>query len=67
MAMNFEPYECVNFAQSTIIGTHENKAIHSIWCCSYLSCDCWNKHSFHIIQHIVECHFLSAEIPAMQS
>ena len=28
MATNFEPYECVIFAQSTNIGTHENKAIH---------------------------------------
>ena len=31
MATNFEPYECVIFAQSTKIGTHENlKAIHCI-------------------------------------
>ena len=30
MATNFEPHECVIFAQSTKIGTHENKAIHSI-------------------------------------
>ena len=29
MATNFEPHECVNFVQSTKIGTHENKAIHS--------------------------------------
>ena len=29
MAMNFEPHECVIFVQSTKIGTHENKAIHS--------------------------------------
>ena len=29
-AMNFEPNERVIFAQSTKIGTHENKAIHSI-------------------------------------
>ena len=28
MTMNFEPYECVIFAQTTKIGTHENKAIH---------------------------------------
>ena len=27
---NFEPHECVIFVQSTIIGTHENKGIHSI-------------------------------------
>ena len=27
---NFEPHECVIFIQSTKIGTHENKAIHSI-------------------------------------
>ena len=30
MASNFEPHECVIFVQSTKIGTHENKAIHSI-------------------------------------
>ena len=30
MATNFEPHECIIFVQSTIIGTHENKAIHSI-------------------------------------
>ena len=30
MATNFEPHECVIFVQSTKIGTHENKAIHSI-------------------------------------
>ena len=29
-ATNFEPHECVIFFQSTKIGTHENKAIHSI-------------------------------------
>ena len=29
MTTNFEPNECVNFTQSTKIGTHENKAIHS--------------------------------------
>ena len=29
MATNFEPHECVIFVQSTKIGTHENKAIHS--------------------------------------
>ena len=34
MATNFEPNECVIFVQSTKIGTHENKAIHSIWKCS---------------------------------
>ena len=26
MARNLEPHECVIFAQSTKIGTHENKA-----------------------------------------
>ena len=31
MATNCEPDECVIFVQSTKIGTHENKAIHSIW------------------------------------
>ena len=31
MATNFEPHECVIFIQSTKIGTHENKAIHSSW------------------------------------
>ena len=29
MVTNFEPHECVIFFQSTKIGTHENKAIHS--------------------------------------
>ena len=29
-ATNFEPQECLIFAHSTKIGTHENKAIHSI-------------------------------------
>ena len=29
MATNFEPHDCVVFVQSTKIGTHENKAIHS--------------------------------------
>ena len=30
MATNFEPHKCPIFAQSTKIGTHQNKAIHSI-------------------------------------
>ena len=30
MSTNFEPHEDVIFVQSTKIGTHENKAIHSI-------------------------------------
>ena len=30
MATNFKPHEHVIIAQSTKIGTHENKAIHSI-------------------------------------
>ena len=30
LAMNFEPIEFVILVQSTKIGTHENKAIHSI-------------------------------------
>ena len=30
MATNLEPQECVMFVQSTKIGTHKNKAIHSI-------------------------------------
>ena len=30
IATNFEPHECVTFAQFTKIGTPENKAIHSI-------------------------------------
>ena len=30
IATNFEPHEFVIFVQSTKIGTHENKAIHSI-------------------------------------
>ena len=29
MATNFDSHECVIFCQSTKIGTHENKAIHS--------------------------------------
>ena len=29
MTTNFEPHECEIFAQSTKIGTHEHKAIHS--------------------------------------
>ena len=29
MTTNFEPHEFVIFVQSTKIGTHENKAIHS--------------------------------------
>ena len=29
MTTNFEPHEYVIFAQTTKIGTHENKAIHS--------------------------------------
>ena len=31
MATNFEPQKCTILVQSTKIGTHENKAIHSIW------------------------------------
>ena len=31
MATIFEPHEWVIFVQSTKIGAHENKAIHSIW------------------------------------
>ena len=31
MAQNFETHECVIFVQSRKIGTHENKAIHSIY------------------------------------
>ena len=30
MATKFEPNECIIFLQSTKIGIHENKAIHSI-------------------------------------
>ena len=36
MATNFEPHKCVIFVQSTKIGTHKNKAIHSIWIISYV-------------------------------
>ena len=34
MTMNFEPRECVIFAQTAKIGTNENKAIHGncFWC-----------------------------------
>ena len=31
VATNFETHECVFFVQTTKIGTHENKAIHSMW------------------------------------
>ena len=31
MATNLEPNECAIFGQTTKIGTHENKAIHSIY------------------------------------
>ena len=31
MTTNFEPHECLIYLKSTKIGTHENKAIHSIW------------------------------------
>ena len=31
MTTNFEPNECVIFAQSTNIGTNENKATHRIY------------------------------------
>ena len=30
MTTNFEPHECVNYVQTTKIGTHENKANYSI-------------------------------------
>ena len=30
MAMDLEPHEFVNFVQSTKIGTHKKRAIHSI-------------------------------------
>ena len=30
MTTNFESHECIIFVQSTKIGTHENKAIHSM-------------------------------------
>ena len=33
---DFEHHECVMFAQTTKIGTHENKAIHSM-CAMYLN------------------------------
>ena len=33
MTMNFEPHKYVTFTQITKIGTHENKAIHSICAC----------------------------------
>ena len=31
MTTNFEPHECVIFVKSTKIGTHENRAIHSMY------------------------------------
>ena len=34
IATNFEPQGCVIFVQSTKIGTHENKAIHSMHDCT---------------------------------
>ena len=39
-ATNFEPHECVIFVQSTKIGTHENKAIHSNMPCSSFNNKC---------------------------
>ena len=33
IAMNYKPHKCVSFFQFTKIGTHENKAIHSILVC----------------------------------
>ena len=33
VATNFEPHECVFSVQSTKIGTHKNKSIHSILFC----------------------------------
>ena len=38
MATNFEPHECVIFAQSTKIGTHEHKTIHSRYLDHALQC-----------------------------
>ena len=36
MATNFEPHKLLIFVQSTKIGTHEIKAIHSIvWVCVF--------------------------------
>ena len=32
MTTNFDPHECVTLLQSMKIGTHENKAIHGIYC-----------------------------------
>ena len=29
IATNFEPHQCIIFVQSSKIGTHKNKAIHS--------------------------------------
>ena len=49
-AINYEPHECVIFAKSTKIGTHENKAIHSIenfaliWHLSLLRASVFHKH-----------------------
>ena len=39
MTTNLEPHECVILAQSTKIGTHENKAIHSMHFCNITSKD----------------------------
>ena len=42
MATNSEPNDFVNFVQSTNIGTHENKAINSIFWCAYNNIDLSN-------------------------
>ena len=44
LATNFEPHECVIFVQSTKIGTHENKAIHSMCVFPFVSNDQPNFH-----------------------
>ena len=41
MATNFEPRESIIFVQSTKIGTHENKAIHSKLFLFFCRLGCW--------------------------
>ena len=44
MTTNFEPNKCLIFLQSTKIGTHENKAIHSNYIWFVTVCSCCESH-----------------------
>ena len=48
MATNFEPHKCVIFVQSTKIGTHENKAIHSRLLLRFYNIDCLLEVKFNV-------------------